>query len=379
MENIFVLVDEAHRTTGGKLGNYLMGALPNATYMGFTGTPIDKTSYGKGTFLTFGQDDPPKGYLDKYSIAESIEDKTTVKLHYNLAPNELQVEQGVLEKEFLNMADAEGISDVDQLNKVLEKAVNLRNMLKNKERTAKIIKHIADHYQNTVEPLGYKAFIVAVDREACTFYKEELDKHLPPEYSEVVYSPGFNDPEHLRNYHLSDDEEKQIRKKFRNPDEQLKILIVTEKLLTGFDAPVLYCMYLDKPMRDHVLLQAIARVNRPYEDKEGKRKPSGFILDFVGIFGNLKKALAFDSQDIEGVVDDVELLKERFEELITKAKESYLKISEGKQKDKAIEAILEYFHDSQRRDQIIVHELLHLRYPSHSKMFHRMMERYLKE
>ncbi|MFO7901899.1 MAG: hypothetical protein R6U98_04500, partial [Pirellulaceae bacterium] len=83
-------------------------------------------------------------------------------------------------------------------------------------------------------------------------------------------------------------------------------------------------------MRDHVLLQAIARVNRPYEDKEGKRKPSGFILDFVGIFGNLKKALAFDSQDIEGVVDDVELLKERFEELITKAKESYLKISEGK-------------------------------------------------
>ncbi|MFO7901900.1 MAG: hypothetical protein R6U98_04505 [Pirellulaceae bacterium] len=158
-------------TTGGKLGNYLMGALPNATYMGFTGTPIDKTSYGKGTFLTFGQDDPPKGYLDKYSIAESIEDKTTVKLHYNLAPNELQVEQGVLEKEFLNMADAEGISDVDQLNKVLEKAVNLRNMLKNKERTAKIIKHIADHYQNTVEPLGYKAFIVAVDREACIIKK----------------------------------------------------------------------------------------------------------------------------------------------------------------------------------------------------------------
>ena len=92
-ENIFVLVDEAHRTTGGKLGNYLMGALPNATYMGFTGTPVDKISYGKGTFLTFGQDDPPKGYLDKYSIAESIEDKTTVKLHYTLAPNELQVEQ----------------------------------------------------------------------------------------------------------------------------------------------------------------------------------------------------------------------------------------------------------------------------------------------
>jgi type I restriction enzyme R subunit len=110
-------------------------------------------------------------------------------------------------------------------------------------------------------------------------------------------------------------------------------------------------MYLDKPMRDHVLLQAIARVNRPYEDKDGKHKPSGFILDFVGIFSNLKKALAFDSQDIEGVVDDVELLKERFEELITSARDSYLKISKDKRKDKAIEAILEYFHDSQRREE----------------------------
>ena len=96
-ENIFVLVDEAHRTTGGKLGNYLMGALPNATYIGFTGTPIDKTAYGKGTFITFGIDDPPHGYLDKYSIAESIADDTTVPLHYTLAANELLVDKETLE------------------------------------------------------------------------------------------------------------------------------------------------------------------------------------------------------------------------------------------------------------------------------------------
>jgi type I restriction enzyme R subunit len=112
-ENIFVPVDEAHRTTGGKLGNYLMGALPNATYIGFTGTPIDRTSYGSGTFITFGKDDPPKGYLDKYGIAESIEDNTTVPLHYTLAPNDLQVVKEVLNKEFLELADAEGISDIE--------------------------------------------------------------------------------------------------------------------------------------------------------------------------------------------------------------------------------------------------------------------------
>ena len=319
-ENLFVLVDEAHRTTGGKLGNYLMGALPNATYIGFTGTPIDKTEYGKGTFITFGKDDPPKGYLDKYSIAESIEDGTTVELHYTLAPNELQVDKETLEKEFWALKEAEGVSDVEELNKVLEKAVNLRNMLKNRERVERVAKYVADHYRDNVEPMGYKAFLVAVDREACALYKEQLDKHLPKEYSKVVYSPFYNDPPELSKHHLSVTEEKRIRKAFRKPDELPKILIVTEKLLTGFDAPILYCMYLDKPMRDHVLLQAIARVNRPYEDDEGRKKPSGFVLDFVGIFDNLEKALAFDSQDIEGVVQDIEVLKGQFTELMDTAR-----------------------------------------------------------
>ncbi|HOL29730.1 MAG TPA: HsdR family type I site-specific deoxyribonuclease, partial [Paludibacteraceae bacterium] len=280
-KNIFVLVDEAHRTTGGKLGNYLMGAIPNATYIGFTGTPIDKTQYGEGTFITFGKDDPENAYLDKYSIAESIADGTTVPLYYTLAPNELRVEKEVLEKEFLELKAAEGMSDVEELNKVLERAVTLRNMLKNKERVEKVAQYVANHFLNTVEPMGYKAFLVGVDREACALYKEELDKYLPADYSQVVYSSFYNDPEELAKYHLSDIEEKRIRKAFRKPDELPKILIVTEKLLTGFDAPILYCMYLDKPMRDHVLLQAIARVNRPYEDEEGRKKVSGFVLDFV--------------------------------------------------------------------------------------------------
>lgn len=350
-ENIFVLVDEAHRTTGGKLGNYLMGALPHATYIGFTGTPIDRTAYGQGTFITFGRDDPPYGYLDKYSIGESIEDGTTVPLHYSLAPNELQVDKETLEKEFLELKELEGVSDIEEVNKVLERAVNLRNMLKNKQRVEQVAKYVADHYKQHIEPLGYKAFLVAVDREACALYKKELDKHLPQDYSTVVYSSFYNDPEELAQYHLSEEEEKRIRKAFRNPKQLPKILIVTEKLLTGFDAPVLYCMYLDKPMRDHVLLQAIARVNRPYEDEQGRKKPSGFVLDFVGIFDNLEKALAFDSKDIEGVVRDIDVLRQRFKLLMDSAGKNYLRLIEGKSQDKAVEAVLGHFINEEKRHE----------------------------
>ena len=350
-KNIFVLVDEAHRTTGGDLGNYLVGALPNATYIGFTGTPINKIAHCKGTFIVFGKDDP-KGYLDKYSIAESIEDKTTVKLHYTLAPNELRPKKEILEKEFLSLAEAEGISDIETLNKVLEKAVRLKNMLKNRQRVRNIAKFIKRHFMEYVEPMGYKAFLVAVDREACALYKKELDKILPKEYSEVIISPAQNDPPELAKYHYSKEKEKRIRKAFRKADKLPKILIVTEKLLTGFDAPILYCMYLDKPMRDHVLLQAIARVNRPYEDEDGRKKPSGFVLDFVGIFDKLEKALAFDSgdiKDIEKVVRDIKVLKERFKELIQKAKKEYLSLIKRKTKDKAVEIILKHFRDEEKR------------------------------
>ncbi|MDD5582691.1 MAG: HsdR family type I site-specific deoxyribonuclease, partial [Candidatus Marinimicrobia bacterium] len=350
-KNIFVLVDEAHRTTGGELGNYLMGAIPNATYIGFTGTPIDKTQYGEGTFITFGKDDPPHGYLDKYSIAESIEDGTTVPLYYTLAPNELRVDRELLEKEFLDLKEAEGMSDVEELNKVLEQAVTLKNMLKNRERVGKVVQYVSNHFLNTVEPMGYKAFLVGVDREACALYKQELDNYLPADYSQVVYSPFYNDPPELAKYHLSEIEEKRIRKSFRKTNELPKILIVTEKLLTGFDAPILYCMYLDKPMRDHVLLQAIARVNRPYEDDEGRKKASGFVLDFVGIFDNLEKALAFDSQDIAGIVKDINVLKEKFKVEMEKAKTDYLPIISGKKQDKAVEALLNYFLDEEIRNE----------------------------
>jgi len=347
--NIFVLVDEAHRSTGGDLGNYLMGALPNATFVGFTGTPIDRTSQGKGTFKVFGGGDPG-GYLDKYSIRESIEDGTTVPLHYQMAPNDLVVDRETMEREFWAVANLEGVADVEELNRVLDRAVTLKNMLKNPERVDKIASFVADHFERYIRPMGYKAFLVAVDREACCFYKEALDRYLPSEVNKVVISRGHNDPSHISRYHLSDNEEAAVRKAFRKPDENPQILIVTEKLLTGYDAPILYCMYLDKPMRDHVLLQAIARVNRPYEDKTGRCKTNGLIVDFVGILDNLERALAFDSKDVEGVVEGIDVLRDRFATMMEQGRCDFLPLASGKREDKAAEAVLEHFRDKERRE-----------------------------
>ena len=347
--NVVVLVDEAHRTTGGDLGNYLMGALPNATYIGFTGTPIDRSAHGKGTFKTFGGGDA-RGYLDKYSIRESITDGTTVPLHYSLAPNELRVDREVLEREFLSLADLEGVSDVEELDRVLQRAVTLRNMLKNPDRVERVAAYVAEHFRTNVEPMGFKAFLVGVDRDACCRLKVALDRHLPPEYSKVVISAGQNDPAEIVAFHISDEDERQVRRSFRKADELPKILIVTEKLLTGFDAPILYAMYLDKPMRDHVLLQAIARVNRPYEDADGRRKTSGFVLDFVGIFEKLERALAFDSEDVAGLVEDLDVLRRQFERLIARGRTKYLTLGEGLKADKLVEAVLLAFRDAEARD-----------------------------
>ena len=347
-ESIVILVDEAHRTTGGDLGNYLMAALPNATYIGFTGTPVDNISKGKGTFKVFGGDDET-GYLDKYSIAESIEDGTTVRLNYALAPSDLRVDRETLEQQFLSLADAEGMSDVEELNAILDRAVELKELMKAPDRVNRIAGYVAKHFCENVEPMGFKAFLVAVDREACALYKEALDQYLPKEYSQVVYSPAHNDKPVLKTYYLNPDQEKKVRKDFIKKSEQPKILIITEKLLTGYDAPILYCMYLDKPMRDHVLLQAIARVNRPYEDEEGQVKKYGFVLDFVGIFEKLERALAFDSDVVTSVIQNVDVLKDLFATLMRQTTPQYMPLTRGWD-DKAKERAIAYFADKDRRE-----------------------------
>jgi type I restriction enzyme R subunit len=353
-KNIIVFVDEAHRTQEGDLAVYMRSALPNAFYFGFTGTPIDKTNIGKGTFLTFGKDDAPRGYLDKYSIADSLIDGTTVPINYTLAPNEFLVPKDILEKEFYELVQKEAITSVEELDKkILDKALKLRNLLKSPDRIQKVAEFVAEHFRNNVESLGFKAFLVGVDREACALLKEELDKHLPSEYSRVVFTPGHNDQELLKKYHLHENEEKEIKKNFLKVGELPKILIVTSKLLTGFDAPVLYAMYLDKPMNDHSLLQAIARVNRPLAEKElNNPKTAGLIVDFIGIFEKLEKALRFDSADIQGVIVNLEEKKKEFAELIKQGK-IYLDLVGKKIDDKAVNRIVDCFSEKKKRREFL--------------------------
>ena len=308
-----MLIDEAHRTTGGDLGNYLFAALPNATMIGFTGTPIDKTAYGKGTFKTFGVDDA-QGYLHKYSIAESIEDGTTLPLFYALAPNELLANAEIMEKEFWSLAETEGVADIAELNKILERAVNLKNFLKADERVDKVAQYVAEHYRANVEPLGLQGVRGGGRSAGLRQVQEGAGQATCRPSTPRSSTPATTTTRRSSKSSTCDEkDERQIRKDFAKFGTLPKILIVTEKLLTGYDAPVLYAMYLDKPMRDHALLQAIARVNRPYENEaEEMVKPHGFVLDFVGIFDKLERALAFDSDEVDAIIKDLGLLKALF-------------------------------------------------------------------
>jgi type I restriction enzyme R subunit len=341
-ENVFVLIDEAHRSVARELGTYLLAALPNSTIIGFTGTPIAKTAQGESTFKIFGPDDD-QGYLDKYAIAESIKDETTVPIRHVLAPSEMTVPAERLDKEFFEMATDEGVTDIEELNRVLERAVALRTFLKADERVANVAKFVAEHFRDNVEPLGYKAFLVAVDREACAKYKMALDKLLPPEWVTAIYTKVPSDIVErplVAKYQLSEQEEESARRLFKKADQNPKLLIVTDKLLTGYDAPPLYCMYLDKPMRDHVLLQAIARVNRPYEDESGERKQIGLVVDFVGVLRELKKALQFDSSDVSGVIEGLDVLMAEFLSKVLLAKDLYLEVGSVGSEDERLERIV---------------------------------------
>ena len=340
--NVFVFIDEAHRSVARELGTYLMAAVPNATIVGFTGTPIARTAQGEGTFKIFGTDDA-RGYLDKYSIRESIEDETTLPIRHTMAPSEMTVPAERLDQEFFELAAGEEITDIEELNRVLDRAVELRTFLTADDRIEKVAAFVATHLQENVLPLGYKAFLVAVSREACAKYKRALDRVLPPEWTEAVYTANAADVIErplVAALQLSDDREEDVRALFRKPQESPKLLIVTDKLLTGYDAPLLYCMYLDKPMRDHVLLQAIARVNRPYVDANGIAKRVGLVVDFVGVLRELRKALQFDSTDVSGVIEDLDLLLKDFLVRIARAKADYLEVTQEGTADERLERIV---------------------------------------
>ena len=341
-DTIYVFIDEAHRSVARDLGTYLMAAVPNATIIGFTGTPIDRTAHGEGTFRIFGADDD-RGYLDKYSIAESIGDETTLPIRHTMAPSDMTVPAERLDKDFFALAETEGVTDIDEINKILDRAVGLRTFLTADDRIKKVATFVAEHFQENVAPLGYKAFLVGVNREACAKYKRALDTLLPPEWTVPIYTEhvaDIVDRPLVAKLQLSPEREADARLMFKKADENPKILIVTDKLLTGYDAPLLYCMYLDKPMRDHVLLQAIARVNRPYVDMKGIRKRVGLIVDFVGVLRELKKALRFDSEDVSGVIEDLDLLMQDFLEKIMEAKMIYLNDSSEGSQDERLERVV---------------------------------------
>jgi type I restriction enzyme R subunit len=341
-DNIYVFIDEAHRSVAKDLGSYLMAAIPQATIIGFTGTPVGSAKGGSGSFQIFGSQDED-GYLDRYRIKESIDDGTTLPIRYMMAPSNMTIPREQLDEEFFALADSEDVTDVEELNRVLDRAVGIRAFLGADDRVEQVAEFVANHFRENVDPLHYKAFLVAVDRATCAKYKKALDRHLPPEWSEVVYSSNPSDavdrPD-VAALQLSETREQEVRKSFKKPAEQPKILIVTDKLLTGYDAPVLYTMYLDKPMRDHVLLQAIARVNRPYIDAEGVQKRVGLVVDFVGILRELQKALRFDSDDIGGAIEDLDTMMEDLHRRIVAAAENYLQVDAKDSADQQLEKVV---------------------------------------
>ena len=294
-QNIIVLVDEAHRSQEGDLGRKMRRALPNAFLFGLTGTPISRTD--RNTFFAFGAEDDEQGYLSRYGFEESIRDGATKPLHFEPRLPELRIDRDAIDAEYKELTG--GLSDLDreQLSKT---AARTAVLLKTPERVERICTDIANHFQEKVAPNGFGAQVVTYDREGCVLYKQALDRMLPAEMSDVVMTVNSGEDEYAA-YRRDRDAEERLLERFRDPNDRLKILIVTSKLLTGFDAPILQAMYLDKPLRDHTLLQAICRTNRPY----GETKTHGLIVDYLGIFDDVAQAIQFDEKGITSVVTNI--------------------------------------------------------------------------
>jgi type I restriction enzyme R subunit len=294
-DNIIVLVDEAHRTQEGDLGRKMRDALPNAFLFGLTGTPINRAD--KNTFYAFGADTDEGGYMSRYGLNDSIRDGATKELHFEPRLVDLHIDQKAIEEAYAELTHGLTDEDRDRLGKA---AAKISILVKAPKRIAAICADIAKHFQEKVAPNGFGAQVVTFDRESCLLYKQELDRHLPPEVSDVVISVNSSEPEYAA-FKRDRDAEEKLLDRFRDPKDPLKIIIVTSKLLTGFDAPILQTMYLDKPLRDHTLLQAICRTNRPY----GEQKTHGLIVDYLGIFDDVAQALKFDEEGVQKAVSNI--------------------------------------------------------------------------
>ena len=298
--NIIVMVDEAHRTQEGDLGRKMRDALPNAFLFGLTGTPINRAD--RNTFWAFGADEDVQGYMSRYSFQDSIRDKATLPLHFEAPTVKLKIDKAAIDEAYKQITGDLSEQDRDDLAK---RAAKMAVLVKNPERVRAVVEHIVGHYQTKVEPNGFKAQVVCFDRECCVLYKKVMDELIGPETSAIVMSSAQHDKPEWKEHIRDKDAEEKLLDRFRDPADPLKFVIVTSKLLTGFDAPILQVMYLDKPMKDHNLLQAICRVNRTY----GQTKTHGLIVDYIGIFDDVAQALDFDEKAVQQVVSNIDELR----------------------------------------------------------------------
>ncbi|MEW8029109.1 MAG: HsdR family type I site-specific deoxyribonuclease [Candidatus Thiodiazotropha sp.] len=306
--NIIVMVDEAHRTQEGDLGRQMRDALPNAFLFGLTGTPINKRD--RNTFRAFGADEDEQGYMSRYSFQDSIRDKATLPLHFEAVDVKLHIDKDAIDEAYAQMTDQLSEEDKDDLAR---RAAKMAVLIKAPARVQAICQHIVNHYRDKVEPNGFKAQVVTFDRECCVLYKKAMDELVGPEASAIVMHTQGGKSDAFAEWKLSKDEEEKLLDRFRDPEDPLKFLIVTSKLLTGFDAPTLQVMYLDKPMKDHNLLQAICRTNRVYTGKT-----HGLIVDYLGIFDDVATALDFDEKAVQKVITNLDDLKKELPGVVAK-------------------------------------------------------------
>lgn len=309
---VIVLVDEGHRTQYKFNAAAMREALPNGTFFAFTGTPIDKKE--KSTYRVFGP------LLDRYSFDESKADGATLAIKYEGRMAELFVEgEGETIEQVFDRVFSDQTKDIK--DKLKKQYVTKEKILEAPSRIKKVCLDVEDHFAKNVKPNGFKAMLVASSRQAAVTYKKELDTLNGP-ISKVIMTSKLgekgSDGESWDKYYLTDEQREKEEGYFKSPEDPTQILIVVDMLLVGYDAPIVQTLYLDRVIREHTLLQAIARVNRPYKPE----KQYGLIIDYCGITKELQQALAiFDEQDVQDVLipfdTEIEQLKLRHSEAMS--------------------------------------------------------------
>jgi type I restriction enzyme R subunit len=343
-ENTVILSDEAHRMMEKRLGNRLDGAVPDAHHYGFTGTPVSENV--RNTFRNYESGEQGNGgrpYLDRYSIKQGIEDGVILPVHFEVRTDVgWRVDDIQMDEEFQDLT--EDLSD-EHKREIIQDALTTSQLSELPSRVDALTKDIYRHYQDKLAPNAWKALVVVPSRQAAVQYGDALrELHDEPDDIRVVISQDPDD-ELDSDAVVPGDQQKNVIKAFKREDSP-KLLVVCDMLLTGFDAEVLKCMYLDRNLKDHNLLQAIARVNRPSNDGT---KNNGLIVDYRGALANLEDALAFDDDVIkeEIVAEESELL-ERFEELLEECKGMFSSDLEVQHQEDITALVTEIAHRSER-------------------------------